>query len=218
MALFATIPRNLMVDPKIPHLAKLVYGFYSMMLIGHKENKFTFKTVEHYLPFGLKQTIRYSEDLAMFHYITFRRDDFHLYVSVPENVHARVDGRVDQSIQIRKDRYHKDCDYVAKTVVAMHGQAMTEQFGKPHNPKVTESVMKSINARLKSFKSGEIIDACQNRIDHIKVDPWWNESQNKRFKKNLFNLINTDDKLDKWLHIDLENGKQGVLTSLNLET
>jgi len=214
MALFATIPRNLMLDRKVTSTARLMYGYWSMMLVGHKENRFDPLTVEKFIPLTRAQIIRFSEDLATRRYITFRVDDFYYYVSVPENVHARIDARTDQSSQTRKTRLRKDTRYVAEQIISLHGDA----FYGERKPKVTDKILDKVNTRLNNFTSKEIIEACERRIEFIQQDAWWNQEENKKYRKNIFNLIDTDDKLDRWLNIDMSTVKKSEkLTGLNFD-
>lgn len=220
MAMFATIPRNLIVDRHISMHAKMLYAYYSMMLVGHKTNNISALTIEKFIPMTRAMIIRYSQDLRSRHYIHFNHDDFFYYVSFPENVHARVDARVDKVTKKQVMRLKKDCKHVAQVIVEMHATELTKQFEKPYTPRVTDGILEKVNARLKNFSPKEIIDAQQNRLNHLAVDTFWNDPRNTKYKKNIMNLIGTDDKLEQWLHIELDENKSSVssLKGLNFET
>lgn len=219
MAMFATIPRNLMVDRHINIHAKILYAYYSMMLVGHKTNNISSAIVEKFVPMTRQMIIRYSTDLRSRYYIHFNYDDFFYKVSFPENVHARIDARVDRVIKKHGARLRKDCKYVANTIVELHATELTKQFEKPYTPKVTDAIMEKVNARLKTYSPKEIIDACENRLRHLEVEEFWNRPENLKFKKNIMNLINTDDKIERWLNIDAAENQTvaNTLKGINFE-
>lgn len=82
-------------------------------------------------------------------------------------------------------------------------EALVSLWNSLYNTKYRpiQALISKVNGRLKSFTKDDIMDACNKRAQFMKNSAWHNKPENIRFKTDIYQLINSDDRLIKWLNL-----------------